>query len=308
MSGRGAFGHRRTWPAASPSRCSALGVASIAVRPGRSPRRDRLGLARRHAAALGDAVGRPVVDAREAYDAVPGTSEFYGVFLQQFADVLHRSPPARRGRCSPTTPRRTCIRGREPALRGGRGHRARVRARVAFARARGGVRVVADPLHAAVARDGARRLQGHAGRRGPHADQRRAHPQLRAAPARRRRRGRRRWPGRRRGRSRRGRARSCCSRPRRRRHARVRGMWAARRRRDRPALAAAGAAPVGASRAHVGHEPDRADLDPAVAPRRSTSRAPTRGIGPIRTAGQNLRSSTCRGGTCRRGWGRSFRC
>ena len=117
----------------------------------------------------------------QAYDAVYLNSEFYGVFIQQFADLLHTVFTGSTHHLQPDDSATYLYQGGITLASVGllrHGPCSRRRARVPL-RPRGGVRVVADACHAPVARDVAPGLQGRAGRRRPHPDHRRAHLQHR---------------------------------------------------------------------------------------------------------------------------------
>ena len=104
-----------------------------------------------------------------AYAAVPGPLEFYGVLIQQLADVLHFVFSGSTARLQPDDPDTYLYQGianlivavvAVTASRGRTGDRPPLGPRRR-------VRLVADPCDAAVARDIPRQLQGRAGRRGP---------------------------------------------------------------------------------------------------------------------------------------------
>ena len=118
--------------------------------------------------------------------AVPGPLEFYGVLIQQLADVLHFVFSGSTARLQPDDPDTYLYQGDRQHDRRGHGRD----------RSRGGtgnrpplgprrrVRLVADPCDAAVARDIPRQLQGRAGRRRPDPRHRRPPAQQLGAVAR----------------------------------------------------------------------------------------------------------------------------
>ena len=117
----------------------------------------------------------------EAYNAVPSTSEFYGLFLYQFADVLHLLTTGATEPLRPDRARHLPVPGccdSDPF--GDVSHRTRGCAHNRISvDARRRVRVVVDARNAPMARDVSHRLQRHAYRCRHHARHRRSRAQLR---------------------------------------------------------------------------------------------------------------------------------